>query len=43
MDALYGIQRDRTTGFCVPLSRTTISANDRTYSTQLSLKLIQST
>jgi hypothetical protein len=40
MDALYGIQRDRSTGFALGLTRTTINANDDTYSTQLPLKLV---
>jgi hypothetical protein len=40
MDALYGIQRDRGTGFALGLHRTTITANDPIYSTQLMLKLV---
>lgn len=41
MDALYGIQRDRCTGFALGLHRTTLTANDPIYSTQLPLKLVQ--
>lgn len=40
MDALYGIQRDRCTGFALGPTRTTNPANDDLYSTQLPLKLI---
>lgn len=37
MDALYGLQRDRSTGM---VFRDAITANDAAYSTQLPLKLV---
>jgi hypothetical protein len=40
MDALYGIQRDQSTGFALGNHQTTIPANQETYSTQLLLKLV---
>lgn len=40
MDALYGLQYDRAIRYAIGQHRTTMPANDRTYSTQLPLKLV---
>jgi hypothetical protein len=40
MDALYGLQHDRAIKFAIGHTRTSMPANDRTYSTQLALKLV---
>jgi hypothetical protein len=41
MDALYGIQRDRCTGFAEGMYRNPFSANEENYSTQLTLALVK--
>lgn len=40
MDALYGLQFDRAIKCAIPPHRTTMAANDRTYSTQMILRLV---